>query len=172
MSVNGNLSFNFSVTEVISSGVVTPINFPAAFAQNINYSTGTGSSQIDIIHAKQYSLVASPTTIDLTSLLSLSGISINFARVRELIVIPQDTTATHVITVGGGTTNPWLPVGAGLIVPAATAAGQAPLRISDPYSVGGSVGNIVGGSSKTIKFDPGAFTAVVNVYIFGCSAAS
>lgn len=133
------------------------------------YSNGTGSNQIDTIYAAHLTLTGAPTTIDLSSLTDPAGNSANFARVREVIVQNISSTAGFDCKVEAGASNGWP------VLPPSTAPLQcrygATLRISDPVSTGSGNGNVVGASTKTVTFDPGANTVIINVLIVGGSAA-
>jgi hypothetical protein len=173
MLVYGNLLFNFGFVEQVISGVVSPENLPASLAEQITYTSGTGPAQVDLIHARQYTLAGAPTEIDLTSLLDLAAASIVFARVRELVGVVVDTNVAHSVTLSGGASDGFLPVGSGLIVrPALSGAQVSPVRLSDPWSVGSGIGHVVTPSSKTLKMDPGSNTVLFNLYLLGCSAVS
>ena len=167
--VTGNVSLNAAFVESVSSGVVVPYSIPATISSNLSYTNGTASNQVDTIYAKQLTLAGATTTIDLTSLTDPAGVSVNFARVREFIVVNTSTTAGFDVKVESGASNGWAPL------PASTdplfCRYSAYIHISDPVSTGGSNGNVTSGTSKTVTFDPGANTVIINVLIVGGSAA-
>lgn len=168
-NVSGNVILNASFTENVSSGVIVSYQVPATVSSTLSYGNGTASNQVDTLYAKQLTLTGATQTIDLTSLTDPAGNSINFARVRELIVVNTATTAGYDVKVEAGASNGWA------VLPPSSAPVytrySGTLRISDPVSTGGSNGNVVSGTSKTITFDPGANTIVINVLIVGGSAA-
>lgn len=165
--VTGNVSLNFSFVEAVSG--VTNYQIPATISANLSYANGTASNQVDTIYAKQLSLTGATTTIDLTSLTDPAGNSINFARVREFIVQNLSSTAGYDVKIESGASNGWAPLPPSSSPNYARYSGT--FRMSDPVSTGGSNGNVVSGSSKTITFDPGANTFNINVIIVGGSAA-
>lgn len=168
-TITGNVTFNAAFTEAVSAGVIVPYQVPATISSNLSYANGTGSGQVDTLYAKALTLSGATTTIDLTSLTDPAGVSINFARVRELIVVNTATTAGYDVKVESGASNGWS------VLPPSSAPVYARyggiLRISDPTSTGGGNGNVVGSTSKTITFDPGSNTVTINVLIVGGSAA-
>jgi hypothetical protein len=171
-NVSGNLAINAGLTQLVTSGLVTPQSIPAAVGQNIGYTNGTGASQCDLIHAKKYALVAStPQSPDFTSITDLSGATVNFARIRELICWIDDTNLGHTVALGDAGSNPlaafWGTTGIQTIYP-----GGAVYRFSDPTSVGSSVGAVVTSSSKVLKIDPGSNGVNFNLIVLGCSAVS
>src|SRR5262245_18892644 len=99
-NVSGSVNLNTAFAKTVSTGVITTLNIPATINQAVTYTNGTGTSQCDLVYAKSLSLAATPTSLDLTSLTDLSGTSINFARVREVQIVNQSTTAGRTITVG------------------------------------------------------------------------
>jgi len=166
----------FFAQEVVSAGFIAPetlygsINPAGTPAATTNYTNGTGSLQVDTIHAKPYLLSAATTQIDLTSLLDLFGGTANFARVREFVVFNPDTTSTHDVKIYQGASNPWV------MVPTSGSPAWARnngglYNLSDPVSTGSSNGNVTSGTSKTIIFDPGANTITVWILILGGSVA-
>lgn len=167
--VAGNVTFNAAFTETVSSGVIQTYSVPATISSNLSYANGTASNQIDTIYAKALTLSGATTTIDLTSLTDPAGNSANFARVREFIVVNTSTTAGFDVKVEAGASNGWS------VLPPSTSPVYARysgiLRISDPVSTGSGNGNVVGSTSKTVTFDPGANTVIINVLIVGGSAA-
>jgi hypothetical protein len=59
------------------------------------------SSDITKLSFANYSVTTTPTTIDLTSLTDPFGNAVNFATVKNLLIINND--ATNSLTIGGGT---------------------------------------------------------------------
>lgn len=165
--VSGTVTFNASFTETATA--IGTYQIPAVLSSNLSYANGTASNQVDTIYAKTLTLSGATTTIDLTSLTDPAGNSINFARVREFIVVNTATTAGYDVKVEAGASNGWA------VLPPSTSPVYArysgTLRISDPVSTGGSNGNVVGSSSKTITFDPGSNTVIIYVLAVGGSAA-
>lgn len=151
-----------------SIGGITSNTLAQTLGINTQYTTGTGSKQVDSIYAATLTLSATATTLDLTNLTDPAGNSVNFARVREFIVVNQATTAGFDVNVLQGAANGWSPF---------PATGGTPcrysgiLRIADPVSTGANNGNVVSSTSKTVKLDPGANNVTVLILVVGGSAA-
>lgn len=169
-NVAGNIQFIPSFNEIISTGLLNTLNLPASLnIQNSYTNATTGALTVDQIHAKVYTLAASATTIDLTSLLDLNGAAMNFTRVRDFIVVNNDTTVSHVVKVSQGASNGWsfLPPAANFLT--CCALGGV-IWLHDPQSSLSTNGMITDGTHKTILLDPGAFTINLSVLIVGGSA--
>jgi hypothetical protein len=165
--VNGQVTFNAAFTEQATA--IGTFSIPATVSSNLSYANGTASNQVDTIYAKTVTLAATTQTIDLTSLTDPAGNSINFARVRELIVVNTSTAAGFDLKVEAGASN-----GVAFLPPAANfllARYNGSLRVSDPVSTGSGNGNVITSSTKTITFDAGANTVTFLVLIVGGSAA-
>lgn len=178
-NVSGNVVLTAQFNEVITSGVITQLNLPANISQNFTYTNGTAAGMVDYIYAKSLSLAGSATTLDLTSLTDLNGGSVNFARVRELVIVNLATTAGYTVTVGAAGSNAWStgPLGTStstsILMPSVgQTTALSTLRWSDPFSTGASTGGYVDSTHKNLKLDPGANTISVYVLIAGCSAVS
>ena len=178
-NTSGTVVQQLSFTEVITAGVISTLNLPAILNDNFTYGNGTSAGNVDYIYAKSLSLAGSATTLDLTSLTDLNGGSVNFARVRELVIVNLATTAAYTVTAEPGVSNPWTtgPWGTSTsttIIPTNVGAtgNYSFFRFVDRYTVGATTGAYVDGTHKTIKLDPGANTISVYVLILGCSAVS
>lgn len=177
-NVTGTVTLNANFTEVVTSGVISTLQLPATINQTISYGNGTSTGNVDYIYAKQLSLAGSATTLDLTSLTDLNGGSVNFARVREVIIVNLATTAGYTLTIGPGVSNPWTtgPIAASSTVVLQPSVGQttgsATFRASDPWSVGATTGWYVDSTHKTLKLDPGSNTLSCYVVLVGGSAVS
>lgn len=170
-TVTGTSSVNGGFNQVVSSGLVQSQTLPASISLTTQYTNGTGAGQVDLIYAKRLSLVAStPQTLDLTSIADLSGATVNFARVRELILRVVTTTVDFNVTLGAAASNAWAAIW-GASGTHVVMAGSI-LYITDPTTVGASKGMYTGGSSKNLKIDPGSNNVTVDLIIVGCSAAS
>lgn len=166
-TVTGTRSLAATFTHLVSTGVITPQKLAAGISVELAYATsGTGAGQGDLLYAKQLTLAATPTTLDLTALPDVSGATVNFARVREHGVQVVTTTSGRAVILGGAATNPWAHVN-GVIVPAGGV-----VYFADPSSVGSGIGAVVTATSKSYKLDPGANSIVVNVLFLGASAVS
>ncbi len=177
-NATGTAYDNVQFSEQISTGLVTASNLPATITRGQTYTNGTGAGQIDMLYAKQLTLAATPTTLDLQSLTDLNGAALNFLRIREFIVQNLSTVAAYVVTVGGAGSGAWVgffgTTTSTLFLPTNVGAtgNYATLHLSDPYTVGATTGAYVGASSHLLKLDPGANTIIINVILAGCSAAS
>lgn len=168
-SVSGNTIAKASYTQAISAGLVSGYAIPVEATLTRPYGNGTGAYQTDLLHAKQYVLVAStPQTLDLTAVTDPAGGAVNFARVREVVV---QNLGAYPVTLGAAAATPWTGLlGTGtstLIVPPG-----ASVVIGDPFSAGGTAGMLVGPTSKSLKIDPGANAGLINLVLVGCSATS
>lgn len=177
-NVSGGTNATFSYTETITSGVVQTLQLQTGITLGINYSSGTGTQQVDLIYAKQLTLSATPTTLDLTSLADLVGSSYSFFRVRELIITNLASVGGQTLSLGStggvasGFSGFW---GTSAVVTIPPAVGQTTgntVRFADPWSTSSTSGAVVGASNKNIKLDPGANSFNVNVIILGCDAYS
>ena len=168
--VAGTAALTSGFNQTVSTGVVTTQTIPASVSLTTQYANGTAAGKVDLIHARQYTLAGSPTTLDLTNLLDLSGAAASFARVRELVVQVVTATGGFDLTLGNAASNAWAAFW-GATGTDKVFAGTI-RYFTDPTSVGSGVGAVVTGSSKNLKLDPGANTIVVNLIIAGCSAVS
>lgn len=169
--VAGNSQFVTGFNQTVTSGLIQTQTLPAGINLTTQYTNGTGAGQINLLYAKQLTFVAStPQTLDLTALTDLSGATVNFARVRELVVQVVTTTSGEELTMGAAVADPWAPLWGTtgtMIVPTGTI-----FHFSDPSSVGSGIGAVTSGTSSDLKLDPGAVVMVVNVIIAGCTAVS
>ncbi len=179
-NVTGQVVASASFTETVTSGLITPQSLPVNMTQSLGYSSGTGMGQVNLAYAKRLTFAAAPQTLDLSSLLDLSGASVNFARVRELIVANNATAAGAVLTVGAASGSPFTgfldSAGLQTVYPAtatsaSTFASATWLRWSDPCSTGSATGAITGSANKMLKLDPGANSFTADVLILGCDSA-
>jgi hypothetical protein len=169
--VKGNVTMNLAFTESVTTGVLATNNIPVPVNQGLTYDNGTGALAVDTIYGKRLTLVAStPQTLDLTNLVDPAGVTVNFARVRELAIVVVSTTAGYSVAVSRGASNGWsfLPASTG---PITVQPNGGAFSIRDPNSTGASTGYFTGGSSKTILLDPGSNTVIINIIIVGGQAA-
>jgi hypothetical protein len=150
----------------------SPFGVPAEMPKlDRSYATGTGANQVDGIHCKTYSLVATSTTLDLTAMTDPNGASITCTtgRVREFIL--QNTSAFPII-LGAAAATQWTGMISALAASGTvTVPPNGILHFSDPTTVGAS-GALVSASSKSLKIDAGANTVSFNLTIAFCSAQS
>lgn len=170
-SVSGNAQITVGLNQSVTTGLVKPQTLPAGVTLSTNYTSGTGANQVDLLYAKQLTFVAStPQTLDLAALVDLSGVTVNMARVRELVLQVVTATVDKNLTVGAAAANPWAAIwgttGTHVVVAGST------LYVSDPTTVGSGKGLVTSGTSKSLKLDPGSNVLVCNLIIAGCSAVS
>ncbi len=168
--VTQNGQFNIGCTEVITTGLLTPLNLPAALSQALNYSNATtGALTIDQIHSKVYTLAAAPTTINLLSLLDLAGGATVFARIRDMVFYNADPVAAHVVTLYVPVSNGWayLPTTPAVVT---IPANGGLFWLHDPNSSLSTNGMVTSSTSRQVTMDPGANTVNLSVYIVGGSA--
>ena len=169
-NVSSNTTITTQSTQQASSatpGQATPTSVSQAFSCNL--VNGTAADSADLNHVLTYTLSGSATTIDLSSLTDRYGNAVNFARVRRLTIKNRSTTNGQILTVSGGSSNPWAAAwGAtgSVIVHPSTVNNASALVLLAPNTTGYAVS----GTSKTIKLDPGANTFQVDVEIEGASA--
>lgn len=169
--VTGTSTVNGGFNQVVTSGLVTSQTIPAALSLTTQYINGTGAGQINLLYAKQLSLVAStPQTIDLNALPTVDGVTSAYVRVREFILQVVTTTVDFNVTLGAAASNPWAALW-GTTGTQVVMAGSI-FYFTDPTTVGASKGAIVSGTSKAVKIDPGSNNVTVNLIIAGCTAAS
>jgi hypothetical protein len=171
-TVKGGCSPVISFTQFAAIGATPADDTPVAVLalRGAFNASGVAADQCDLIYARPLTFVAStPQTLDLTALTDPAGNAISFARVRFLAIRIRDTTAGHVLLVGGAGTNEWggfLSSGAILTVFPSTAANDGFFLLPAPNTTG----IVVSGTSKLLKLDPGAVAlGIVDVVIAGCS---
>jgi hypothetical protein len=169
--VTGATQIVSGFNQAVTSGVVTAQTLTASISPSSQYTNGTGAGQVDLIYAKQLVFVAStPQTLDLQALTDLSGASINFARVREIVLQVVTTTAGFNVTLGAAAANPWAAIW-GTTGTHVVFAGST-FYFRDPSTVGAATGAVTSGTSKNLKIDPGSNALTINLLIAGASAVS
>jgi hypothetical protein len=169
--VTGSPQLIVGFNQTVTAGLIQTQTLPAGISLTTQYTNGTGAGAIDLVYAKQLTLVAStPQTLDLTSILDLSGATISFARVREMVLQVVTATSGYKVTIGAAASNPWAPfwgtTGTDIVF------GGSTRYFTDPTSIGAGIGAVTSGTSKSLKLDPGSNTIVCNLIIAGCSAVS
>lgn len=169
--VTGTTQLVAGFNQTVTSGLITTQTLPASISLTTQYTNGTGAGAIDLIYARQIALAAgTPQTLDLTSLADLSGATVSFARVRELVIQVVTTTSSYLVTVGAAAANPWDPFW-GTTGTDTVFAGSI-RYFTDPTSIGSGVGAVTSGTSKNLKLDPGSHNVTLNLLIAGCTAVS
>jgi hypothetical protein len=175
-NVSGICAASLQLNQVISSGLITAatigvtVSLPAIPLSSINYTTGTGAGQVDLMYEAAISLASTTQTFDLTSLTDPAGGAVNFARVRELFILNYTASAGFDLIVEGGASNPFAFIQPST-APYKCFANGGQYWLRDPNSSGASVGLFTSGTSKTIKVDAGAHTVTFYILILGTSVA-
>jgi hypothetical protein len=149
-------------------------NFPGL--PETPYDLGnTGSFKFNVIGTKTLALIGAAQTVDLSTITDPFGTVVNMASVSAWLFLNDAATAGYFLQVGGNATNPLV----------ALFNGSATAQLSIPpgdtnangqfcsgYAlVGGprSANYAVTGTSKILKFDPGANTFQARVVALGLS---
>ena len=165
-----NLSANFQQTP---TGQLNGSPYSQIITDNLQYVNGTGVNYgVDQLYAETNSGLVSTTKtyhFETATLKDPFGNTLAMARIRELIIQNTETTLTHILKVYAPASNAitWLPPVANFL----TVPPGGVLRISDPLSFGGGVGNVVGATSDGLMLDSGSFTVGYKILVLGCSAA-
>lgn len=169
--VVGQGSLNFTFTQTDSSGLITPVSFPATFSQIMQLANATGVlNAVDTLIGQQLTLAAAPTHYNLHAATDIGSNSVVFARVRFWGVQVLTLTAGFIVNVYTRTgTNPvtWLPItttGALWAPPGGFVCGYDPISVT-------TNGYVVGSGANDFTIDPGANTVLCNVVIAGNSVA-
>jgi hypothetical protein len=166
---SGGVTVKPSFSQTISGATAADYAVPAEIANlGRQYSNGTGALQFDLLYNKKITLSAAAQTLDLTAVTDAAGGAINFARVREFILY---NPSSFPVTIGAAAATQWIGM-LGTVTSTLTIPAGGSHMFADPTSVGGGVGAVVTGSSKSLKLDPGANTLVLTLIMAGCSAAS
>lgn len=166
--VTGRSTHSVSFSQTAPATVIGTPTISVGEAPAYSYANGTIALGVDQLYAKILTLVAStPQTLDLTTLTDPWGGTVNFARVRSIVL---KNTGAAPVTVGAAATNAWVgPLGtttSTLVIPAG-----AIVCLDDPNSLS-TAGWVVSGTSKSFKVDPGASAGTLEVIFAGGSAAS
>lgn len=168
MAVSTTISLSLNATESATGDLWSAA---AAHVKSalIEWATGTGSSQSDVIFSDTRSAAASADAIDLKGTSNLAGVYANctFVEVRALLIINKSTTAGQILTVGAGSN----PAFAGLFAATGDAikipAGGV-LFWAAKYDGDGLIPVATTGDILTI--DPGASTISYDIVIIGTSS--
>lgn len=164
---------NQHLFQAVPDGLSVPGAQPLATQQSsaLTVTSGTGSDQADLKYVKSLTLVATPTVLYLTALADPFGGTVNFARVKSILIINTSTVSGQAVLMGYSTTtaNAWT----GFL----SNPGQISIRSSTTTNQGvflalapGATAWPVSSTSKLLQLDPGANTIRVNVEIVGASA--
>lgn len=161
------LQFTLSGSWVDSQDLSTVTD---AIALNLDdqFSDGTGLDQADIMWHDERTLAATSETLDVTALTRTilgSTNTVNFARIKGLVIRNTTTTAGSKLTVGAAASNAWT----GWTSVAASTLYVDPNGILFLWAPS-ATSWVTSGSSKNIKIDAGANTIVYRIVIIGASA--
>lgn len=171
--VTGQLNFNFQSFLVQTTGLINSTQFSELISQSFQYINSTGVAYgVDQLYAAQITLASTSQTIHFETATAHDpgGNTLAMLRIRELVIQNLATTAGFDLTVEASASNgvTWLPVAAN--TPPICYAGGL-LRFSDPISIGGGVGQVVGATTDGITFVSASHTVTFNIVALGCSVA-
>lgn len=169
--VVGNLNLNANFQQTPSGGLA-PQPYSQIITDVLQYVNNTGVNYgVDQVYAAKTTLASTTSNLHFqtATLKDPFGNTLAMLRIRELIIQSLETTLSHVLKVSASASNgiTWLPPAANFLP---VNAGSV-LRISDPLSFGGAVGNVVGATTDGLLLDSGANTVAFNILVLGCSVA-
>lgn len=153
--VTGGCNPTISFSQIGPLGTDPLGSIPETLSLSGNFATGTLANQINKIHAKTYTLaVSTPQTIDLQSLLDISGASISFTTIDFICFRTQSVVDTFTVTLGGAGANEWngwLTSGSKVLAFPSTSTNHGYTIVQAPNTTG----MVVGSGSRLLKIDPG-----------------
>jgi hypothetical protein len=169
-SVSGVAQIGLYFSQTPSTGFLAGVPLPVAeTVRTIFRTSGVLADQVDGIHAKTYTFVAStPQTIDVTALTDIVGGSITASRARLIAIKVKWTTDNVPLLVGAAAATEWtgfLTAGSKLSVFPSTATNDGWVIIAAPQTTGIPIS----GSSKSLKLDPQGAAGNVDIIIAFCS---
>jgi hypothetical protein len=173
-TVTGTLNFNCNFQQTQTSGNINlnGSNLNETISQSLQYVNSTGVNYgVDQLYAKQITL-ASTTGVyafQTGSLTDPFGNTLAMLRIRELIIVNLNTTLGQDLEVyaTASTGITWVPPVANYLL---CRAGGI-IRLADPLSFGGGVGQVVGSSSSSLTLNSGSNTITLNLIALGCATA-
>jgi hypothetical protein len=175
--VTGQFSFsaNFQQTGIL--GAVPSVTLNQIMNQTLQYVNATGQALgVDQMYGFTGTLVSTTKIFHFQTgvLNDIFGNPLAMLRVRDLLIINLSATASNVLKVYATSSNgiTWVPPIANFLsVYGGLASGAGMLRIADPYSFGGSAGNVVGATTDGLEVDSGSNTVSFAIIALGCSVA-
>ena len=164
-------SVSFTETAVLAFNAVAP--YPCTLPTgNLTYSAGTGGAgNVDTVYAANVSLASTTLAVNLfnASLVSPSGKTCVFLRVREFVVANLSTVAGDLLEVyaTASTGVTWLP----LVATCITVYPGGVFRLSDWFSITTN-GYLVVTGNNGITFNSVSNTVVFDVLIAGNSSVA
>jgi hypothetical protein len=122
-----------------------------------DYERSFTSSDVTLIFFGNYTVTTTPTDIDLTSLTDAYGNAVNFATVKHLQIVNNDTS--HDLTVGGGTNA--------LFAALPVLVGQTSTTSSDGSCLNLTTNITVDGTHKILELTASAGSISVDVFVVG-----
>lgn len=182
MAVAQNVSgiLNFSANFQQLQSFISQVPGAQVISQSLQYVNATGQALgIDQMYAATGSLVSTSTTLhfETSTLHDIFGNTISMARIRELIIVNNNTTIGQDLKVYAPASNAiaWLPPVANFLScrsgTTTASNGYGILRFSDPASFGGGIGQAVGATSDGLTLDSGSNTISYTILALGCSVA-
>ena len=186
-TVGGNVNIQLNFSQLGTLGILSGQAQSQIMNDALQYVNASGQQLgVDQLYASIISLVSAPMTLHFTSSGSLKDIFanlLNFARIRELWVVPfaaqsgtavplkvYTASANGVSWIGGTSAAP------AFFIPAAssgssTTSHYAKWRLDDPDSFGAGLGLVTPSSADGLVFDPGSNAFTVALIGLGCSVA-
>lgn len=171
-NVTGQLSLSTNWSQVITG--VPGSSQQIAAQQSPKFvvtASGTAADQADLKYTSSFTLAATPTILNLKSLLDIFGGAIVLVKVRSITIVNKATTDAFVLLMGYATTtsNAWtsLVTNPGQITIApSTATNNGMFAMTAPNTTGWAVGT----SNRLLNLDPGANSIPIDIEIVGTSA--
>lgn len=162
----GAIKLLSTITETLAAGATRPAQatIPVQLDSGTSvttYSNGTAASQVNRVYYFSGSAAATPTTINLSTIVALDA-GVGFTHIREILVFNDSATDGQTLIVGGGT-NAFAPDLAGTTPTLTVQAGSSKRYVSKPL---GTTGHAVS-TNINLKIDPGASTIAFRVLILG-----
>jgi hypothetical protein len=171
MALTGQFYFKADFALTKSTGLPRELRLPLTGEYTNNVADGTTDNKADRIYFKKLTLAATPTDLDLQSLIDVNGDAVSFAEIIGGYV--ENTDTANPLTIGGtgAITNAWTSwlsnPGTIKVRPAASATSPS---IQPIGPTGDDPGFAVSGTNKVLRLDPGANTIVINIMLVGRSA--
>lgn len=157
MPVAGQIQALVSLTASVATNTLGSTNDVVNVGNTpLSLADGTGDNQVRKLASGTLSLAANtPQTLDLTALVGGTGTQVLGAW-KLIYLYNPDTSATKVVTVGPGDTNP-------ATIPTVLCYGGSPQLLTRLLGAG----TTVDATHKTIKIDPGANAQTLQYIIAG-----
>jgi hypothetical protein len=153
------ISINGTISSISKFLIQNPQAFNITYSGNPtrDYERSFSSTDITKLYFATFTVTTTPTTIDVTALTDVFGNALNFATVKHIQVVNNDTTNN--LTVGGGTNA--------LFSALPALVGQSAAANSNGSCVNLTTNLTVTGTTKIIQLVAGAGSISVDVLIAG-----